>query len=314
MQPARGASASELSGLCSCIPYLVLFDFSQLGLFVAAMLAAGHGVIQRLCAAFFVTCAFILAWYAPGMPPARGLLAFLAGGSLMVVMKIAFSSEERLSIRGRLLQVAALPHSMRATRVPPNLSPRVAGQIIVDLILAGVALLVLLDTRHRVGAIPFTGRLCAGAMLLYTGAQSVFDFARLCFLALGLSLDSIHRTPIAARSLTEFWSQRWNRIVSAWLHRFVFLPLARRHCPRLGVFCAFLASGVLHGWPILVAVGVSGAFATLTFFVVQGALVLAEHRLRIHAWPAFLARGWTLVVLLACSPLFVDPGLRVFGL
>src|ERR1051326_3661601 len=292
----------------------MLFDCSQLGLFAAAMLAAGHGVIQRLCAAFFVTCAFILAWYAPGMPLARGSLAFLAGGSLMVVMKIAFSAEERLSIRGRLLQVVALPNSMRATHVPPALSLRVVGQIILDLILAGVALLVLLHTRHFVGAIPFIGRLCAGVVLFYAGVQFVFDFARLCFLAVGLSLDSIHRTPIAARSLTEFWSQRWNRIVSAWLHRFVFLPLARRRCPRLGVFCAFLASGLFHGWPILVAVGVSGAFATLAFFVVQGVFVLAEHRLRIHAWPALIARGWTLVVLLTSSPLFVDPALRVFGL
>ena len=278
------------------------------------MLCAGHSVIRRLCAAFFVTCAFILAWYAPGMPLARGLLAFLAGGSLMVVMKIASSSEKRLSIRGRLLQVVALPNSMRATRVPPALSPRVAGQIILDLILAGVALLVLLQTRHPVGAIPFIGRLSAGVVLLYAGAQFVFDFARLCFLAVGFSLDSIHRTPIAARSLTEFWSQRWNRIVSAWLHRFVFLPLARRRCPRLGVFCAFLASGVLHGWPILVAVGVSGAFATFALFVVQGVFVLAEHKFRIHGWPALIARGWTLAVLLASSPLFFDPGLRIFGL
>ena len=292
----------------------MLFDCGQLGLFAAAVLAAGRGVIQRLCAAFFVTCAFILAWYAPGIPLARGLLAFLAGGSLMVVMKIAFSSEERLSIRGRLSQVVALPGSMRATRVRPRFSPRVVGQITVDLILAGGALLVLLHTRHRVGAIPFTGRLCAGVVLLYAGAQFVFDFARLGFLAAGWSLDSVHRTPIAARSLTEFWSRRWNRIVSAWLHGFVFLPLARRRCPRLGVFCAFLASGVLHAWPILVAVGVSGAFATLAFFVAHGAFVLAEHRLRIHAWPAFIARGWTLVVLLGSSPLFVDPGLRVFGL
>jgi hypothetical protein len=170
----------------------MLFDCSQLGLFAAAMLAAGHGVIQRLCAAFFVTCAFILAWYAPGMPLARGSLAFLAGGSLMVVMKIAFSAEERLSIRGRLLQVVALPNSMRATHVPPALSLRVVGQIILDLILAGVALLVLLHTRHFVGAIPFIGRLCAGVVLFYAGVQFVFDFARLCFLAVGLSLDSIH--------------------------------------------------------------------------------------------------------------------------
>ena len=292
----------------------MLFDCSQVGLFAAAMLAAGHGVVQRLCAACFVTSTFILAWYGPGTPLARGLRAVLAVGSLMATMKIAFSSEERLPIRGRLLQVVALPKSMRAIREPPALSARVAGQVILDLIIAGGALVFLLHTRHRVGAIPSIERLGAGVVLFYAGAQFVFDLARLGSLAMGLSLDSIHRTPIAARSLTEFWSQRWNRIVSAWLQRFVFLPLARRRCPRVGAFCAFLASGVLHGWPVLVAVGTSGAFAMFAFFVVQGALVLAEHGFRIHAWPTPIARGWTLVVLLASSPLFVDPDLRLLGL
>lgn len=232
----------------------------------------------------------------------------------MVAVKIAFSSEERLSICGRLLQVVSLPSSMRASRVPATLSSLAIGRIVLDLTLAGMALLVLLHTHHLVGAIYSIERLGAGVVLIYAGAQFVFDFAGFCFLAAGLSLEALHRTPIASRSLAEFWSQRWNRPVSAWLHRFAFLPLARRRWPRLGVFCAFLASGVLHGWPILVAIGVSGAFATLLFFAVQGACVLAEHRLRIHAWPVPVARGCTLVVLLASSPLFVDPGLRLFGL
>ena len=282
------------------------------------MFAAGRSVIQRLCAAFFVTCAFILAWYAPGVPLARGVLAFLAVWSLGVVVKIAFSSEEGLSVHSRLLQVImqvfVLPRSLRATRVPATLSLRGVVQIVLDLTLAGMALLVLLHTRQLVGTTAFIGRFGAGVVFFYAGVQFVFDFARLCFLAMGLSLDSLHRTPIAACSLTEFWSQRWNRIVSAWLHRFVFLPLARRRCPRLGVFCAFLASGMFHGWFILVAIGVSGAFATLLFFAVQGVFVLAEHRLHIHAWPVPIARGWTLAVLLASLPLFVDPCLRLFGL
>jgi hypothetical protein len=292
----------------------MFFAYTQMGLFAAIMLTAGRSAIQRLCAAFLVTCAFVLAWYAPGMPLTRGLLAFLATCSLFVAVKIAFSSEERLSIRGRLLQVVSLPSSLRASRVPANLSPRAIGRIVIDLTLVGMALLVLLHTRHLVGVIYSIERLSAGVLLLYAGVQFVFDFASFCFLAVGLSLDSLHRTPIAARSLTVFWSRRWNRIVSAWLHMFVFLPLARRRCPRLGVFCAFLVSGVLHGWVILVAIGISGALATLLFFVVQGAFVLAEHRLRIHAWPVPFARGWTLAVLLASSPLIIDPYLRLFDL
>jgi alginate O-acetyltransferase complex protein AlgI len=177
-----------------------------------------------------------------------------------------------------------------------------------------MSLLVLLHTRHVVGAVCSITRLGAGVVLVYAGTQFVFDLASFCLLAVGISLGPFHRTPIAAHSVAEFWGQRWNRIVSAWLHTFVYLPLARRRCSRLGVFSAFLVSGVLHGWVILVAVGISSALATLLFFVAQGAFVLAEHRLRIHAWPVPVARGWTWAVLLASSPLIVDPYLRVFDL
>ena len=289
-----------------------------MGLVAAAVFAAGRSVIRRLGAAFFVTCAFILAWYAPGTPLARGVLAFLAVSSLAVVVKIAFSSEEGPAVHSRLLQVImqlfVLPSSLRPTRVPATSSWRAVVQIVLYSTLAGLALLVLLHTRQPVGTTACIGRWGAGVVFSYAGAQLFFDCARLCFLAMGLSLDSLHRTPIAACSVAEFWSQRWNRVVSAWLHSFVFLPLARRRCPRLGIFAAFLASGVFHGWWILVAIGISGASTTLLFFALQGVFVLAEHRLHIHAWPVPIARGWTVALLLASSPLFIDPGLRIFGL
>ena len=289
------------------------FGCAQMGLFAALVLTAGRSVTQRLWAALLVSCAFVLAWYAPGRPLARALLAFLAGCSLFIAVKIAFS-QEPLSIRDRLLQVFALPGPRRASRVPAISAPRTIGWLILYLTLAGLALLVLLHTRHRVGAIYSLERLSAGVLLLYAAVQFFFDFASFCFRATGSALDSLHRTPIAARTLAEFWSQRWNRVVSAWLHMFIFLPLARRGCPRLGVFCAFLVSGVLHGWVILVALGSSGALAISLFFVVQGAFVLAEHKLGIHAWPVSVARGWTLAVLLASSPLIIDPYLRLFDL
>lgn len=298
--------------------HLMFFVCAQMGLFAGALYVAGRGVMQRLCAAFFVACAFVLSWYAPGVPLARGVLAFMAVWSLGVVVKVAFSSEDGSSVLSWrwqvIMQVFLLPGSMRPTRVPVALSLRGVARIVLNLTLAGMALAVLLHTRQPVGTTPVIGRLGAGVVIIYAGVQLFFDFARFCFLSMGLSVDSFYRTPIAARSLTDFWSQRWNRVVSAWLHRFVFLPLARRHCPRLGIFCAFLASGVFHGWWIWVAIGASGAFATLLFFAVQGVCVLAEHGLCIQAWPVPIARGWTLAVLLASSPLFVDPCLRLFGL
>jgi hypothetical protein len=63
----------------------------------------------------------------------------------------------------------------------------------------------------------------------------------------------------------------------------------------------------------LVGLGTFAALSTVVFFVIQGVVVLVESRLRIHTWPVALARAWTLVILLASSPLYIDPGLRLFG-
>ena len=124
----------------------------------------------------------------------------------------------------------------------------------------------------------------------------------------------IQETPIAARSLRDFLGKRWNRPVSAWLHRFVFLPLARQRRPDLGLFCAYLVSGAIHAWFTLVALGAFAACEMAVFFGLQGVFILAEDRLQVHAWPVPLARAWTLTILLATSPLIICPYLRMVHL
>jgi hypothetical protein len=97
------------------------------------------------------------------------------------------------------------------------------------------------------------------------------------------------------------------------MHTYIFSPLARRTNALFGILCVFLLSGFFHGWPILWSLGPWPAFTTAAFFVIQGIAVLAENRLHIHTWPTPLARVWTWVILLAPSPLFFGPGLRLFG-
>ncbi len=180
--------------------------------------------------------------------------------------------------------------------------------------MASAALLTLLQTRHPSSTAIELLRLAAGVALAYAGVPLFYEILGLCFLVAGHSWPLMHRTPIAARSVGEFWGQRWNRMMSAWLRTFIFWPLARRGGAGLGVLGSFFVSGVLHGWPILVALGTSAAFSMVLFFVLQGVFVLAESRLSIHTWPVALARTWTLVTLLASSPLFIVPTLRLFGL
>ena len=190
---------------------------------------------------------------------------------------------------------------------------RCIGCILFCVVIALSALLTLLQTRNPGSNAMGLLRLAAGVALLYATAELVFEVCGFCCLLAGYSLPLMHRAPIAARNVGEFWGQRWNIITSAWLQRFVFYPLARRRFAGAGVLCCFLVSGAFHAWPVLVGLGTVAALNTAVFFVFQGVVVLAESRLRMRTWPVAVARAWTLVILLASSPLYIDPGLRLFG-
>ena len=281
---------------------------------VAAVLVVGRSRIQRAYAALFLVCGFILEWFAPFDSCLRAILAWGGMIALAATIKSAASATPRWPVWNRLLDLVSVPYPLRAGRTRPTLSLPIIGRFILEGLFGSAALLTLWQTTpaaHSSGAIIAVFRLIAGVIFLYAMLEFLTDFF---FLAAGVSLHSIHRAPIAARSLREFWGQRWNRIASALLHRFVFLPLARRHRPSLGLFCACLVSGVLHAWPAMVALGAFAAFTTATFFCLQGVLILAEDRLHVHAWPVLVARTWTLVILLASSPLVIDPFLRMFHL
>ena len=285
------------------------------GLIAAAVLAAGRRRSQRACAALFLAGSFILEWFAPLDTASRAILAAAGMIALMATITVATSATPQWSARYRLLHLLSLGYPLSAGRIPPVLSLRIIGRFIVEGLVGGAAFLFL---RHIAAAQQppddaiALGRLVAGIILLYACAEFLTDLIHFCFLASGAAMRPIQDTPIAARSLRDFWGKRWNRPVSAWLRRFVFLPLARQHRPDLGLCCAYLVSGAIHAWMALVALGAFAAFEMVAFFGLQAFFILAEDRLHVHAWPVPLARAWTLAILLATSPLIVCSYLRFF--
>jgi len=248
---------------------------------------------------------FVASWFVPGTQVARATAAFIPVASLMLIIELTAAVRQKLSSR----------ECWRIRRAPAGevFSRRNVWPVLLNAIIFASAFLMLFQTRHPSSKAMSLLRLGAGAALLYAAAELVFEVCALCFLMAGYSLPLMHRAPIAARSVGEFWGKRWNIIVSAWLRTFVFWPLARRRFAGVGVFCCFLVSGAFHAWPMLAALGTVAALSAAGFFVVQGAVVLAESRLRIHTWPIAMARTWTLAILLVSSPLYIDPGLRLFG-
>jgi len=286
-------------------------------LMIAAVLVVGRKPIQWAGSVLLLAGCFCLEWFAPVDISSRAIMAFGGLAALVAIINIAASATTQWPARRRLLQMLTAGYRVRAGHTRPVLSVRVIGRLVVEGSVGGAAFWFL---RHitRVQPPPESvmalGRWVAGIILLYALAEFLKDLVHFCFLASGAAMHPLQVTPIAARSLRDFWGKRWNRAVSAWLYRRIFVPLARRRHPDLGLLCACLVSGVLHAWVAWVALGAFAAFELAMFFGLQGVFILAEDRLHVHAWPVPLARAWTLTLLLATSPLIICPYLRIVHL
>jgi hypothetical protein len=196
-----------------------------------------------------------------------------------------------------------LGYPIRAKSLQPWLWQRALVHLVLDVLVSGAAIVALLHLT----AAHYIGRWALGVLLLYALGDFLLEgLPRFCFSVAGASMNSIHRTPIAASSLRNFWGRRWNRMVSGWLNTFIFLPLARRHRPGLGLTCAFLMSAAMHAW-LVVGLGAVPALSMAIFFSLQSLLIWVEDRLCVQAWPTPLARAWTVFILLGLSPLIVIP-------
>lgn len=101
--------------------------------------------------------------------------------------------------------------------------------------------------------------------------------------------------PFASRSLSEFWTKRWNLAFVEMDRRF-FLPALRRLVGRRkAVFGVFLVSGLLHEMAISYPAG-AGWGGPLLYFAIQCVGLLLERRWRVHS------RVWALVWVLAPLP------------
>lgn len=163
-------------------------------------------------------------------------------------------------------------------------------------------------------AIGWPLRWIAGAAAIYALVEAVGATGRLGYGLLGLRAQRLQRTPVLARSLTEFWGRRWNREVGRWLHRWCFLPLARRGFPALGLVAAFTWSGAFHAASVFAGLGWRGAVPMGAFFLVQGLLVWIERLLGVARWPPAAGRAWTIGLFALSMPLFVEPVLQLFGI
>jgi alginate O-acetyltransferase complex protein AlgI len=156
-------------------------------------------------------------------------------------------------------------------------------------------------------------------VLLLPGLSLILHFGIFNILAglwrlAGVDARPLFRAPLAARSLENFWSRRWNLAFSEMAVVGIYRPLSGSLGRKAATGAAFLASGLLHELAISVPV-LAGFGLPLLYFLVHGALVLAERGLEkagraVNGW-GWWAHAWVLGWLALPVPiLFHRPFLR----
>jgi hypothetical protein len=283
-----------------------------LGLTAAALLATGSRARDALALAA-AAATLAVPWVVPAERPlARALVALGAGWGVARILDLARGLVPGAGPLRRVAHALALVDTRwlapAAREIDLRLLARSAGAAAVAAVAHGVATGALAAPGG--GAAALALRWGAAAAFVLAVADALDGLVRAAFRAGGTALRTLHRAPLRAVTLREFWGRRWNRVVQAWLSEHAFVPVARRHGAAAGTLAAFGASAVLHAYLLLAALGPGAAAAWGTFFVIHGGLVLAEARLGVARWRPPLARAWTLGALAVTAPLFVEPMLR----
>jgi hypothetical protein len=201
------------------------------------------------------------------------------------------------------------------TRIAEPRPPGFDSAAAARLALAGLVFLAALAAVRAADGLPraahYAVRWLAGGVMSFAGFEALVALVLGIAALLGLRPPVLHDRPYRSRSLAEFWGRRWNRAVSGILRERCFEPLARRSTA-MALVAVFAASAAIHAYAAGVALGGLAAASWAAFFLAQPALIAAERGIGARRWPASAGRVWTLAVLAAVSPLFVEPFVRLF--
>jgi hypothetical protein len=239
-------------------------------------------------------------------------VALLATGAFwMLVRGLDFALEApHRAFPARFVHLFALIDTRLVARGERRLDFRWVSVAALAFALLVAALLAIVAAEEREGAARLAQRWLGGVVLMFATFELLTALIRIVTGLLALSAPALSDTPHLSRSVAEFWSERWNLVVGRVLRERVFRPLVHRGAA-LAVFATFAISAAFHAYIVGVAIGYAPALVMATFFLVQPLVLAVERRLRPRRWPVAARHAWTLGVLAALSPLFVEPILRV---
>jgi hypothetical protein len=109
-------------------------------------------------------------------------------------------------------------------------------------------------------------------LLLHFGS---FHLIALFWQTMGIDAQPIMSRPLLSKTLSEFWSRRWNLGFRQLAHDFIFQPLHRRIGAAAAGFAVFVVSGLIHD--LVISLPARGGYGLPTaYFVLQGLGVAVE--------------------------------------
>jgi hypothetical protein len=278
---------------------------------LAALLATGSRW-RRGAAVLVCATAMPVAFFVPDEYPT--FTAFLALGSIWFTARVIELARERghVPVPLRLWHTMGVVDALRAKRIAPKLDLNALWRLAAALPLFFGGWAAVHHGSHLLSGAPrLIARWGAGVVFMYAAVEVTVAAVIIAYGLMGIDPRPLHNDPILSKTITEFWNRRWNQAVHRFLKYSVFAPVARRGHVELGLALTFVVSAFIHFFFILPAAGLYWAGMMASFFLLQIPFVWAERALGVARWRSALARTWTLTLLLASSPLFMEPVLQI---
>jgi len=283
-------------------------------IYFAASIATGSRA-RRDFAVLVALSSVLHPWFLPrDLPLLRGCAALVA---FVGTMRVIDLRRGEWTLRDRMLHIASVVDTRRLVKATPTFHGRGVA--------VGLAWLVVafagfggLEAMSSASAGPFWLARWGATLVVYGGVSAGYALIEVAYAALGFTTPSLHNAPLSSRTVQELWGERWAKPVSLWLGETFFRPFARRRRPATGALAAFTVSAGFHAYGVWVALGVvTGLPMTawmFAFFVAQALVMAVERRLGVKKWAPWAGHLWTVTLMLATAPMFLEPTARILGM
>jgi predicted DCC family thiol-disulfide oxidoreductase YuxK len=166
------------------------------------------------------------------------------------------------------------------------------------------AVLLWLVTRRALAIHPLIAGWTGMVGLIFFLHFGFFHLLSLAWRAVGIDATPLMRAPLLARSLGEFWGERWNTAFNRLAAKFLFRPMHRAVGVSAATMFVFLVSGLVHD--LVISVPARGGYGLPTlYFLLQGTGALFERtKIARRAGLGRGFRGWLFTVTITAGPVF----------